>query len=118
MAAFLLGWFVIAGAYVAVRGVVLHPYTRLQATAPVFLGESAIAGRLTAVAVLSDVLRLLVFPLKLRVDYSPAERTIVRSVLDGRLILGLACLGVWAWLLVMAWRRQRKLEAYGLAWIA
>jgi len=118
MAAFLLSWLVIAGAYVAVRGVVLHPYARLQATAPVFLGESAIAGRFTAVAVLSDVLRLLVFPLKLRVDYSPAERTIVRSVLDGRLILGLASFALWAWLLVMAWRRQRKVEAYGLVWIA
>ena len=118
MAAFLLSWLVIAGAYVAVRGVVLHPYARLQATAPVFLGESAIAGRLTAVAVLSDVLRLLVFPLKLRVDYSPAERTIVRSVLDGRLILGLASFALWAWLLLMAWRRQRKVEAYGLVWIA
>ena len=118
MVAFLLSWLVIAGSYLAVRGIVLHPYARLHATAPVFLGESAIAGRVTAVAALSDVLRLLVVPLKLRADYSPAERTIVRSILDGRLIIGLACLGVWAWLLVMAWRRQRKLEAYGLAWIA
>src|SRR5437773_8801051 len=118
MVAFVLSWLVIAGAYLAVRGVVLHPYARLHATAPVFLGESAIAGRLTAVAVLSDVLRLLVFPLKLRVDYSPAERTIVRSILDGRLLIGLACLGLWAWLLVMAWRKQRKVEAYGLVWIA
>lgn len=118
MVAFVLSWLVIAGAYLAVRGVVLHPYARLHATAPVFLGESAIAGRLTAVAVLSDVLRLLVVPLKLRADYSPAERTIVRSILDGRLLIGLACLGLWAWLLVMAWRKQRKVEAYGLVWIA
>ncbi len=118
MAAFGVSWLVIAGAYLAVRTLVLHPYARLHATAPVFLGESAFAGRLTALAALSDVFRLLVIPLKLRVDYSPAERTAVQSLLDGRLLLGLACLGLWAWLLVMAWRRQRRVEAYGLGWIA
>ena len=118
MAAFVVSWVVIAGVYLAVRALVLHPYARLHATAPVFLGESALAGRLTALAALSDVFRLLVIPLKLRVDYSPAERTAVESLLDGRLLLGLACLGLWAWLLVMAWRRQRWVEAYGLGWIA
>jgi len=118
MLAFAASWVVIAGAYLAVRSVVLHPYARLHAIAPVFLGESALAGRLTAVAALGDVLRLLLVPLTLRVDYSPAERTIVRSLLDGRFLIGLACLAVWAGLLVMAWRRQRRLEAYGLGWIA
>ena len=115
---FVVSWVVIAGAYLAVRGVVLHPYARLQVTAPVFLGESAFAGRLTALAALGDALRLLVFPLTLRVDYSPAERTIVRALLDGRVVIGLACLALWAGLLVMAWRRQRRVEAYGLGWIA
>ena len=62
--------------------------------------------------------RLLLVPLTLRVDYSPAERTIVRSLLDGRFLIGLACLALWAWLLVVAWRRQRRLEVYGLGWIA
>src|SRR5213593_998276 len=118
MLAFAASWVVIAGAYLAVRSVVLHPYARLHAIAPVFLGESAFAGRLTAIAALEDVLRLLVFPLTLRVDYSPAERTIIRSLVDGRFLIGLACLAVWAGLLVMAWRRQRRLEAYGLGWIA
>jgi len=118
MLAFAASWVVIAGAYLAVRSVVLHPYARLHAIAPVFLGESALAGRLTAIAALGDVLRLLLVPLTLRVDYSPAERTIVRSVLDGRFLIGLACLAIWAGLLVMAWRRQRRLEAYGLGWIA
>jgi len=116
--AFVVSWVVIGGAYLAVRAVVLHPYARLHAIAPVFLGESVIAGRLTAIAALGDVLRLLIFPLTLRVDYSPAERTIVRSLLDGRFVIGLACLAVWAVLLVMAWRRQRRLEAFGLGWIA
>ncbi len=117
MLAFAASWVVIAGAYLAVRNVVLHPYARLHAIAPVFLGESALAGRLTAIAALGDVLRLLLVPLTLRVDYSPAERTIVRSLLDGRFLVGLACLAVWAGLLVMAWRRQRRLEAFGLGWI-
>jgi hypothetical protein len=118
MLAFAASWVVIAAVYLAVRGLVLHPYARLHAIAPVFLGESAFAGRLTAIAALGDVLRLLVFPLTLRVDYSPAERTIVRSLLDGRFLIGLACVAVWAGLLVIAWRRQRRLEAYGLGWIA
>jgi protein O-mannosyl-transferase len=118
MVAFALSWLVTAGAYLAVREVVLHPYARLHATAPVFLGESAFTGRLTAFAALADVARLLVFPRTLRVDYSPAERTAVRSLLDGRLALGVACLAVWAAMLVMAWRRQRRVEAFGLGWIA
>jgi len=116
--AFAMSWVVIAGAYLAVRGGVLHPYARLHAIAPVFLGESAFAGRLTAVAALGDVLRLLLLPVTLRVDYSPDERTIVRSLSDGRFLIGLACLALWAGLLVMAWRRQRRLEALGLGWIA
>ncbi len=118
MLAFAASWVIIAGTYLAIRGVVLHPYARLHAIAPVLFGESGFAGRLTAIAALGDVLRLLVFPLTLRVDYSPAERTIVRSLLDGRFLIGLACVALWASLLVMAWRRQRRLEAYGLGWIA
>lgn len=111
-------WVVIAGVYLAVRGIVLSPYARLHATAPVFLGETAFAGRLTAVAAVADVLRLLVLPLTLRVDYSPAERTIVHSLLDGRFALGLLGLAAWLGLLVLAWRKGRKIEAFGLGWIA
>jgi len=87
----------------------------------VFVGQSPVAVRLTAVATLGDVLRLLVFPLTLRVDYSPAERTIVTSVLDGRFLLGLAAVALWATVLVLAWRRGRRgrrVEAFGLGWIA
>jgi hypothetical protein len=115
---FAVSWLVIAAAYLAVRGMVLHPYARLHVTAPVFLGESALAGRLTALATLGDVARLLILPVTLRVDYSPAERTIVRSLLDGRLAIGLACLALWAWLLAAAWRRERRVEALGLGWLA
>src|SRR5437588_541868 len=118
MFAFGISWVVIGGAYLAIRGIVLHPYARLHAIAPVFLGENFFAGRLTAAAVLGDVTRLLLLPLTLRVDYSPAERTIVRSVFDGRFAIGLACLALWAFLLVLALRRGRRIEAFGLGWIA
>lgn len=118
MLEFVASWVVIGGAYLAIRGIVLAPYARLHATAPVFLGESGFAARLTAVAALADVVRLLILPLTLRVDYSPAERTIVHSVADGRFLLGLLCLALWATLLILAWRKGRKVEAFGLGWIA
>ena len=118
MLAFVTSWIVIAGGFLLVRGVVLHPYERLNATAPVFLGETALAGRFTAVAALRDIGRLLVFPLTLRVDYSPAERTIVRSLLDMRFAIGLACLALFIGLVMLAWRRKRLVEVYGLGWIA
>ncbi|HWC73275.1 MAG TPA: hypothetical protein VG454_04990 [Gemmatimonadales bacterium] len=118
MLAYAGSWLAIVGAYVVLRATVLHPYERLHAIAPVFLGESFFAGRLTAIAALWDVLRLLIVPVTLRVDYSPAERTIVHSLVDGRFVLGLACVALWAVLLVLAWRRGRRLEAFGLGWIA
>jgi len=117
MLAFVGSWLAIAAVYVAFRGAVLSPYARLHDIAPVFVGQSAVAQRLTAVAALSDVVRLLVFPLTLRVDYSPAERTIVTSVFDARFLLGLGALALWVGLLVGAWRHQRKVEAFGLGWI-
>ena len=120
MMAFVGGWLAIAAVYVALRGWVLNPYLRLHDVAPVFVGQSPVAIRLTAIATLADIVRLLVFPLTLRVDYSPAERTIVTSLLDvdGRFLLGLAALALWALLLVAAWRHGRKIEAFGLGWIA
>jgi hypothetical protein len=118
LGAFAVSWLLIVGAFLIVRSMVLSPYERLHVTAPIFLGESALAGRLTALAALGDVVRLLIFPLTLRVDYSPAERTIVHSLLDVRFAIGLLCLALWSGLLVLAWRRNRQLELYGLGWIA
>ena len=111
-------WLAVLAVYLPLRAVVLAPYARLNATAPVFLGESFLDGRLTAVAALWDVLRLLLAPVTLRVDYSPAERTIVQSMVDSRFVIGLACLALWAALLLFAWRRGRRVEAFGLGWIA
>src|SRR5207248_3787625 len=87
---FIASWILIWGGFLVVRGLVLAPYQRLQVLAPVFAGESAVAARLTAVAALGDIVRLLAFPLKLRIDYSPAQRTIVQSLIDVRLAIGLA----------------------------
>ena len=111
-------WLAVLAVYLPLRAVVLAPYARLNATAPVFLGESFLDGRLTAVAALWDVLRLLLAPVTLRVDYSPAERTMVHSMVDSRFVIGLACLALWAALLLFAWRRGRRVEAFGLGWIA
>jgi hypothetical protein len=58
-----------------------------------------------------------VFPWRLRVDYSPAERTLVSAPYDGRFVLGLLCFLVWVALIAWAWRRGRRVEAFGLSWI-
>lgn len=111
-------WLAIVALYLPLRGAVLAPYARLHDLAPVFVGEGPLAVRLTALAALSDVARLLVFPLTLRVDYSPAERTIVHSLLDGRLWLGIAFFTAWGTAMVMAWRRGRAIETFGMGWVA
>lgn len=114
---FILAWTAVGAGYLALRWAVLHPYTRLHEVAPVFVGEGPVAMRLTAVAALADVARLLVFPLTLRADYSPVERTIVRSVADGRFVLGLLVFGAWLAVVVWAWRTRRRVEALGLGWV-
>ena len=118
VAAFVAAWAVIGAGYAAARWAVLHHHTGFHEVAPVFSGAGPVPVRLTAIAELADIGRLLIFPLTLRVDYSPAERTLVTSALDGRFLLGLACLAIWGALLGHAWRRRRRVEALGLAWIA
>lgn len=117
MLAFVASWAVLAVAYGLVRWLVLHS-TEDPFLAPVFAGLPALDVRLTALSALTDVARLLVFPLRLRADYGPLERTAVTSLADQRLILALLCLGLWALLLGLAWRRGRRVEAFGLGWIA
>lgn len=118
VAAFVASWILVAVLYAAVRWTVLQDYTQGGGLAPVFVGQSPVAVRLTAVAALADVARLLVFPLALRADYSPGERTIVTSIGDPRFLAGLVVLAVWVALLVLAWRRRRRVEAFALGWIA
>ena len=116
--AYVASWVALGAAYLLVRWSILHPYARLLLLAPAFVDAGSLNVRLTAVAALADVARLLVFPLTLRVDYSPTERTLVTTPLDARFALGLVCIVVWAGLLSLAWRRSRRVEAFGLGWIA
>ncbi len=118
LAMFVASWIVLGVAYMSLRWVVLHGFLRGPGnTAPVFLGLDSFEVRLTATAALGDVARLLLFPLALSADYSPDHRTAVHGLLDGRLAVGVLVLGLWALLLGIAWRRGRKVEAFGLAWI-
>ena len=112
--AFAASWVVVGAGYAVLRHVVLAPYGEMAYIAPVFAGESPVAIRLTAVATLRDVARVLLLPVTLRVDYSPDERTIVASALDPRFLAGLACFLGWGVLLALAWRRGRRVEAWGL----
>ena len=116
--AYLASWFAIAIAYLLLRVAVLHPYQGFPNLAPQFVGQGPIAIRMTAVAAFVDVVRLLLFPLHLQADYSPQERVAVTTPLAPGFLLGLLCLSVWGALLVLAWRRGRRVEAYGLGWIA
>jgi hypothetical protein len=109
-------WLGVGALYGLVRWQVLQPYAHLDAIAATLVGEKPLSIRLTAVAALTDLVRLLVFPAVLRVEYSPAERTIVRMP-DERFWLGAAALALWVWLLVRTWRRGHKIEAFGLGWI-
>src|SRR5207237_1160468 len=52
----------------------------------------------------------------LRVDYSPDERTVVTTPFDWRFAAGLVCALAWIGTLIVAWKRGRKLEAFGLGW--
>jgi hypothetical protein len=117
VAVYLASWLALGVAYLAVRWAILHPFAQIKSLAAAFVGASPLEIRLTAVAAFADMARLFVFPLTLRADYSPAERTLVTSLLDGRLALGLVCLAAWVGLVAVAWRRGRKTEAYGLGWI-
>src|SRR3989449_3340403 len=117
MVSLLVGWVVVGVAYAAVRTLVRQPFGGYMSIAPMFIGKSWLTVRLTAVAALADVARLLVFPLALRAGYSPNQPTLGTSPLDLRFATGLFCALVWVALLLVAWTRGRKLEAFGLGWI-
>ncbi len=111
------GWAVVVVAWALVRGAVVSPDPRFRDLAPVFIGQSPVAVRLTAVAAFADLARLLVAPLTLRADYSPLERTAVTTPADPRFLLGLAVFAGWALLVAAAWRRGRVVETFGLGWV-
>src|SRR5436190_1363302 len=55
-------WLGAGAAYLIVRELVLHPYAQFMTIASVFVGQHPAAVRLTALAALADVTRLLLFP--------------------------------------------------------
>lgn len=118
MATFAASWVVVGCGYAFVRARVLSPWPQALDVAPLFHQIPTLDVRMTGVAALADLLRLLVFPLTLRVDYSPAERTVVTSFADPMFIAGAMAGLCWLVFLVMAWRRGRKEVALGLLWIA
>ena len=117
IASYVAVWCAIGIEYALVRHTVFGPYPVSSGMAVVFLDQSWLTVRLTAVAALADVARLLAFPLTLRADYSPNERSAVTGLGEPRFLAGLACLAVWATLLWLLWRRDRRVEALGVAWI-
>lgn len=118
MLAYGASWVGVGAAYCIVRWLVLRDAEPQVLEAPVFVGASFTAVRLTAVAAFADFARLLLFPVTLRVDYSPAERTLVTTPLDLRFGVGALCFLAWGALLVWVWRRGRRTEAFGLCWVA
>jgi len=117
MVLFVASWVLVGATYGVARWAVLHPYAGWHSVAPVFNREGPLDARLTAIAALGDVARLLLFPLHLRADYSPLERTAVHTPLNLRFLLGAMLLVAWGVLVRIAWRRGRPLEALGLGWI-
>ena len=110
-------WGVVGATYLGFHYAALHQTAGLAGPAPVFVGQTFLAIRLTALSEVTDLARLMLFPLHLRADYSPAERTIVTSALDPRLLLAVAILACWTWAVVVAWRRRFRVEAFGLFWV-
>jgi protein O-mannosyl-transferase len=114
--AYFASWLCIGVLYAVVRWTILRPYSDQVQVAPVFVGATFAASRLTAVSSFADFARLLLFPLQLRVDYSPGERTLVSTPLDARFVVGTLCLALWVGLGILAWRRGHRLAGAGLCW--
>lgn len=69
---------------------------------------------LTALGVVPEWLRLLLYPVHLSADYNPQEIPILTSF-GWRAFLGLSLLLELAWAVVWAWRR-RPIVAFGILW--
>jgi tetratricopeptide (TPR) repeat protein len=80
-------------------------------------GATFAEAKLTAIAVLGEYLRLLLWPVRLSCDYSLAALPVVRSVGDLRFWLGLMVLGGVVTACVGLWRRA-PLVAFGLGFLA
>src|SRR3989475_10392577 len=72
---FVTVWVGVGAAYVAVRAAVRHPFSGLEGTGLMFLGESPVAVRLTAGGGPADVAPLLLLPPTPPAAHSPHQRT-------------------------------------------
>lgn len=91
----------VAAMFLATRG---HP-PKISA---VFTSLGAGERLLTVLSIVPEYLRLLLVPIHLSADYEPGVLT-AATRLDLGVGLGIAVLGVWAWLTFRAWRTDRVL---------
>jgi hypothetical protein len=91
-----------------VRG---HP----PVTSAVFLGSSTLERLLTALSIVPEYARLLVFPVHLSADYEPAVIQPAAGITTG-VVLGMLLLAAYAWIAFRAWRAERS-AATALLWI-
>lgn len=85
--------------------------------APSLRGLSSAERLTTALSLWPHYLRLLVFPLTLSADYSPAVLFPIRSLASAEALTGLLALAVTGAIPFVAWRRA-PLVAVGVAWFA
>ena len=86
-----------------------------ESPAAEFWGLSPLQRIGTALSAWTDYLRLMVWPRVLSADYSPAVR-FPAVELDGPAILGTLVFLAWVGGVVLAWHRERRTVALGLAW--
>lgn len=79
-------------------------------------GATFLESRMTAVAVLAEYGRLLVWPARLSCDYSLAALPVVHSAADRRFAAGLALVAAWA-AGILVLKRRVPLAAYGLLFL-
>jgi protein O-mannosyl-transferase len=90
-----------------------HP---LVSIAPAFFRATLVDRWLTEARVVLEYIRLMLFPLDLKIEYSPRVIDVARG-LSGPVVLGLGLTVGAAALLVYSWRRAPAV-AFGLAWFA
>ncbi|HSG07814.1 MAG TPA: hypothetical protein VLA36_05640 [Longimicrobiales bacterium] len=106
----------VLGGYLVLRVSVLGSLAG-ESMAPALMGVDTFERLLTAVSLWPEYVRLLLLPVSLSADYSPAVLLVARQI-DPGVVLGLLTLGAVVGLGWMAWRRGAPLVAGGMAWFA
>lgn len=106
----------VLGGYLLLRWSVLGTMTG-EAAAPALIGVGTLERVFTAVSIWPQYVRLLFFPLSLSADYSPAVLLVARGI-NADVVLGALTLVAAMGLGWMAWQREARLVAGGIAWFA